>query len=122
METMEKPMTGTEIYRYFSPRAGAVLSVRDDGATYAKTIDAPEWRLLTTKKPDVSLADWRATKETRIASLPAWARKVDDLPSMDELEAWANDGICESVTGHRVEPDGYGPDGAPSWLIALGLI
>jgi len=32
------------------------------------------------------------------------------------------EGIAKSVTGKRVEPDGYGPDGFPSWLLALGLI
>lgn len=43
-------------------------------------------------------------------------------PSLRTLEKWSSDGIAKSVTGHRVEPDGYGPDGSPSWLLALGLI
>jgi hypothetical protein len=32
------------------------------------------------------------------------------------------DGICETPTGHRVEPDGIGPDGVPSWLRLFSLI
>ncbi len=43
-------------------------------------------------------------------------------PSLKSLEEWSNDGICESVTGENVEPDGYDCDGAPSWLLALGMI
>ena len=41
---------------------------------------------------------------------------------MQELMAWDEDGICETPTGHRVETDGTGPDGVPSWLRALRLI
>ena len=42
-------------------------------------------------------------------------------PSMKALENMG-DGIAKSVTGKKVEPDGYGPDGSPSWLLALGYI
>jgi hypothetical protein len=42
-------------------------------------------------------------------------------PSMSALEDMS-DGIAKSVTGKKVEPDGYGPDGSPSWLLALGMI
>lgn len=43
-------------------------------------------------------------------------------PDTEELEEMVNDGICETVTGERTEPDGYGCDGSPSWLLALGMI
>lgn len=43
-------------------------------------------------------------------------------PNLEAMEEWVNDGIAETVTGDRTEPDGYGPDGAPSWLLALGMI
>jgi len=43
-------------------------------------------------------------------------------PTLEEMEEWVNDGIAETVNGDRTEPDGYGPDGAPSWLLALGII
>lgn len=43
-------------------------------------------------------------------------------PSDKALERASFDGVCPTLTGARVEPDGYGPDGMPSWLVALGLI
>jgi len=47
---------------------------------------------------------------------------VDPCPSYEELEACVFDSVCTSITGSTVEPDGHGPDGAPSWLLLLGAI
>jgi hypothetical protein len=41
-------------------------------------------------------------------------------PSYERMEGWGC--ICKTPTGKNVEPDGYGKDGSPSWLIVLGLI
>jgi hypothetical protein len=43
-------------------------------------------------------------------------------PSMASMERWGMDGVCKTPTGKRVEPDGYGSDGSPSWLMVFGLI
>ena len=43
-------------------------------------------------------------------------------PSLRTMEKWMDSGIARTVTGNKTEPDGYGPDGAPSWLLALGMI
>ena len=43
-------------------------------------------------------------------------------PSFRAMEKWMSDGIAKTITGKRTEPDGYGPDGSPSWLLVLGLI
>ena len=43
-------------------------------------------------------------------------------PSMRKLEEWSDDGVAYTPTGERVEPDGWGRDGSPSWLLALGMI
>lgn len=43
-------------------------------------------------------------------------------PSLATMEKWSDNGVAKTVTGHRTEPDGYGPDGSPSWLLALGMI
>ena len=43
-------------------------------------------------------------------------------PTLATLERWSNDGIAKTTTGARIEPDGIGSDGAPSWLRALGMI
>jgi hypothetical protein len=42
-------------------------------------------------------------------------------PSIASLENWSC-GIAKAVDGAKVEPDGYSPDGAPSWLLVCGLI
>lgn len=43
-------------------------------------------------------------------------------PSLDSLQEAVCDGVCESVAGHSVEPDGWDHEGSPSWLLALGMI
>lgn len=43
-------------------------------------------------------------------------------PTMKTLEKYSWDGIAKTVTGHKTEPDGYGPDGSPSWLLVLEII
>ena len=47
---------------------------------------------------------------------------INKMPSMKTLEKWSFDGLSKSVTGKLVEPDGYGPDGSPSWLLVVGVI
>jgi hypothetical protein len=49
-------------------------------------------------------------------------RSVLKTPSMKSLERWTEDSVCKSVFGAQVEPDGFGPHGEPSWLLAMGLI
>ncbi len=44
------------------------------------------------------------------------------IPGLRTMERWSDDGIARSVTGKRCEPDGYGDDNSPSWLLVLGLI
>jgi len=44
------------------------------------------------------------------------------VPSIKTLEKWDDEGFCKTVTGHRTEPDGHGPDDSPSWLLALRVI
>jgi hypothetical protein len=43
-------------------------------------------------------------------------------PTFLTLDKWSDAGICKTVTGHRTEPDGHGPDNSPSWLLALAMI
>ena len=43
-------------------------------------------------------------------------------PSIRQLDKMVNDGIATTVTGKRTEPDSYGSDGSPSWLLAIGII
>jgi len=61
------------------------------------------------------------TFRTSIANLPLNVTGFAK-PSMQTLEKWSNDGICKTPTGKKTEPDGYGEDGSPSWLLALGYM
>ena len=117
----ELDANGTELHRYFSVARGALISVRSNGITLFRQVD-DHWKVLSRKKLDVPLAQWVANKKAALSSLDRWQLEVEELPSMQELMAWDDDGICETPTGHRVEPDSTGPDGAPSWLRALRLI
>ena len=95
--------------------------LRSSGVTFWRQVD-DEWRVLSRKKGDVPLAQWVVNKQAALSNLARWQLDVNELPSMKDLMAWNEDGICETPTGHRVEPDGTGPDGVPSWLRALRLI
>ena len=95
--------------------------MRSNGVTLWRQVD-DEWKVLSRKKGDVPLAQWVVNKQAALSDLARWQLDVDELPSMEDLMAWNEDGICETPTGHRVEPDGTGPDGVPSWLRALRLI
>lgn len=111
-----------EFARYFSPKYRRLMSLNEDGTTLARTVSTG-WKVFTHKNPEVSLDDWRRAKLEMLAKLPSWARDCKSLPSMAELERYMSDAICPTVSGmDDVEPDGYGSDGAPSWLLAVGLI
>jgi hypothetical protein len=117
----ELDANGAELHRYFSVARGALISVRSNGVTFCRQVD-DDWKVLSRKKADVPLAQWVVNKNAVLCTLARWQLEVDELPSMEDLMAWNEDGICETPTGHRVEPDGTGPDGVPSWLLALRLI
>lgn len=44
------------------------------------------------------------------------------IPSEKTLWKWSEDGVCKSVFGHKIEPDGVDHQGSPSWLLLIGLI
>jgi hypothetical protein len=43
-------------------------------------------------------------------------------PGMSALQRMSDNAIATTPTGARTEPDGWGADGSPSWLLVLGLI
>jgi len=51
-----------------------------------------------------------------------WLTGISKPPTLKTLEKWSMNGVAKSVTGAKVEPDGFGPDGSPSWLLACSLI
>ena len=47
---------------------------------------------------------------------------LGDVPSMETLADWDNDGGCEATDGCWVEVDGHCPHGRPSWALVMGLV
>jgi len=47
---------------------------------------------------------------------------LEARPEIGTLMEWESEGGCEAVDGCYVEPDGVCEHGAPSWLLALGMI
>ena len=47
---------------------------------------------------------------------------MGDVPSIETLADWADDGGCEATDGCWVEVDGVCPHGRPSWALVLGLV
>lgn len=47
---------------------------------------------------------------------------INKPPTLSTLERRNSSGISKSVTGKIVEPDGFGPDGSPSWELVMGII
>jgi len=43
-------------------------------------------------------------------------------PSLSQLEKWTSEGYSKTPSGEKVEEDGYGSDGAPSWHLIWGVI
>jgi hypothetical protein len=45
-----------------------------------------------------------------------------DRPDTEQLQEWVYDSVAEALDGCTVEPDGVCEHGAPSWLLAIGVI
>jgi len=61
-------------------------------------------------------------RASRLVSASQYFTGFNKAPTMNTLGKWDMDGVAKTPTGHRVEPDGWGPDGSPSWLLVIGLI
>ena len=51
-----------------------------------------------------------------------WKGETVYMPTMSDVTRWSFDSVCEALDGCTVEGDGHCPHGAPSYLIALGLV
>lgn len=47
---------------------------------------------------------------------------IGKVPGLRTLEKYSSEGVAKTVTGERTEPDGYGSDGSPSWMLVVGII
>jgi hypothetical protein len=62
------------------------------------------------------------TKISQTATASKWIKGIAKCPTQRTLEKRMFDGISRSVTGRKVEADGYSYDGSPSWELVLGFI
>jgi hypothetical protein len=112
---------GKEIARYLNDK-GQLCAVFDDGTTLFQTVDNLEWRVRSRIRKGVPLEEWRKAKLDKIRAMEPWRLEIRELPDFEQVQHWVMDSVCETTTGDDIEPDGIGPDGAPSWLVALCLI
>lgn len=118
-----KGKEGVEVlFTYVNANTGALIAILADGTKYGRNIHTSGWKHLTTKKADITLEQWTANKRALYDAMPAWAKGVKALPSLRTLEKWSNDGVARTVDGQRIEPDGTASNGAPSWLLVVGVI
>lgn len=103
----------------------SLSSIRDIGEIWKMPFDTKDWQRVLQKKPDFDLERWIDLKMAKIYNITPWYLrdlKEDDIPTQEQLQVWAMEGVCDSVTGYTVEPDGHGPDGAPSWLLVFEIL
>ena len=62
------------------------------------------------------------TKISRLITAHTKFTGISKPPTLRTLENRCNDGVSKSVTGKKVEPDGYGYEGSPSWELVIGII
>lgn len=43
-------------------------------------------------------------------------------PTVEQIEYWMLEGICEMMDCYLAEADGYYEHGCPSWVIAMGVV
>ena len=85
----------------------------------AVTITWPDDRRPSLARVVSSDLDFRISSKNLVGY---FGRPFVKVPTISALMKMSNDGIVKSLTGERVEPDGYGNDGSPSWLLVLGYI
>lgn len=51
-----------------------------------------------------------------------WPEPTMPHPTVDQLEEWMVDSICEATDGCAIEQDGVCEHGHPSWFLYLGVI
>lgn len=74
-------------------------------------------------QPDRAYFEYEGTKlVTRLEVAHSSFSGIAKPPTIGRLQKLSDDGLSITPTGKRVEPDGYGPDGSPSWLLVMGLI
>jgi len=93
-----------------------------DGTLYPKGSRAEVF--FSERDPTISEVEIEGRKvRLRTTSLHKYLRGFPKPPSTRALQKMDSNASGSTVTGVRnVEMDGHGPDGSPSWMLAMGLI
>ena len=54
--------------------------------------------------------------------LHEWVSGMRNKPQSKTIDRWMSTGKAYTLTGHRCEPDGFGSDCSPSWILVLGIL
>lgn len=85
-----------------------------EAGTKVKCEFQPSFVRITTENGDAIKVPYAAASK--------FLTRFNKMPAMSTLNRMATDAVVTTPIGSRVEPDGYGPYGDPSWLIVLGVI
>lgn len=89
-----------------------------------ETVEIPAGAVISWKAGK-AIATWivdGSATERPIGALSAARGLEIEQPDLDQLSEWVHDGVCDSILGERVEPDGIDEHGSPSWLLAMGML
>ncbi len=91
-----------------------------DGTFYVKGSPVSRFFFLSDRVTVITIND----RDIRIATtrMYKYLKGFTKPPGKATVWKWMHNECCKTVTGKKVEPDGTGPDGSPSWLRVLGLI
>jgi len=70
----------------------------------------------------VFVIDGDRVYKTKLVNAHSKFTGINKPPTMKTLQKYSWDGIAKTVTGKKTEPDGYGPDGSPSWMLVMEII
>jgi hypothetical protein len=69
---------GTELFRYFSPSVGEIISVWSDGTILVRHKGG--WKVWQYKPNEIALEDWTESQRKIYESLPEWQRQCNTAP------------------------------------------
>lgn len=90
-----------------------------DGTTYDKGISGEVHFDLKNPSYCALVLNGRSISARSSVALTLIGKKA---PTVKTMEKWSFDGVAKSVGNKSVEPDGWDPNGNPSWLLILGYI
>ncbi len=112
----ELGITGTGI----NSKAKQELKWKDGTST---PINTPVHIDFSEKTPDrIYVTVGSVVYKTKLFTAHSRFTGITKAPGLRTLEKYGWEGIAKTATGQKTEPDGYGSDGSPSWMLVAGII